>query len=86
MFRTILSRFLLQITQLNDFLYRGMCTLNDDVMHRTTEKHYVVLTVHLITVEIYFTLPTYTQYLTIVSIHPYTYFGLFIAILRGSQC
>jgi hypothetical protein len=29
-------------------------------------KLYVVLTVHLITVEIYFTLPTYAQYLTIV--------------------
>jgi hypothetical protein len=34
---------------------------------------------------IYFTLPAYAQYLTIVSIYPYTYFGLLIAILRGSQ-
>jgi hypothetical protein len=49
-------------------------------------KLYVVLTVHLITVEIYFTLPAYAQYLTMVSIYPYTYFGLLTAILRGSQC
>jgi hypothetical protein len=36
-------------------------------------------------IEKYFILPTYAQYLTTVSIHPYTYFGLLTAILRGSQ-
>ena len=48
-------------------------------------KRYVVLTVRLVTADICFTVPTYAQYLTIVSIYPYTCFGLLIAILRGSQ-
>jgi hypothetical protein len=48
-------------------------------------KLHAVLAAHLITVEKCFTLPTYAQYLTIVSFHPYTCFGLLTAILRGPQ-